>query len=199
MLAALYVRDAAGLRPQIDPYVPRLEPAVPSGTEPLPDEAVSSAQWAAWWRQLLQGGGFWPEGKNASDLHDLRNDPELQRLFYWPTPDLAAAVPSDAPNLQALVRRHQEAARIWGEARKHEFIALSVTRQRESLEWGVVQRVETGLGRKARPFAFDVRVLPVAAKEAWRLSPGRALVSRALYRDRAAYLEWLQPIIEELA
>jgi hypothetical protein len=199
MLIALYVREAAGLQPQIDPDIPRLEPAVPFGAEQLPGEAVSSAQWAAWWHQLLQGGGFWPEDKDPSDLHNLRNDPELQRLFYWPTPDLAAGVPSDTPELHALVRQHREAAEIWSEARKHEFVALSLMRQRVSLEWAVVQSVEAGLGRKARPFTFDMRVLPLAAKEAWRLSPGRALVSGALYRDRAAYLEWLQPIIVELA
>jgi hypothetical protein len=199
MLIALYVRDAAGLHPQIDPDIPRLEPAVPFGAEPLPDEAVYSAQWAAWWHQLLQGGGFWPEGKDPADLRIPRNDPDFLRLFYWPTPDLAAAVPSDAPELHALIRRHLEAAQIWSQARKHEFVALSVTRQRVSLEWEVVRSVEAGLGRKVRPFAFDLRVLPLAAKQAWRLSPGRALVSRALYRDRKAYVDWLRPIVEELA
>ncbi len=199
MLIALYLRDAAGLHTRIDPDIPRLEPAVPYDAEPLSEGAVSSVQWAAWWHQLLLGGGFWPDDKNPSDLHNLTTDPELQRLFYWPTPDLAAGVPSDTPELHALVRQHQKAARIWSEARKHEFVALSVTRQRVSLELGAVRSVEAGLGRKARPFAFDVRVLPLAAKHAWRLSPGRALVSRALYRDRAAYIEWLQPIIEELA
>jgi hypothetical protein len=106
---------------------------------------------------------------------------------------------SGTPELQALVRRHHEAAGVWSEARKHEFVALTVARQRVSLEWEVVQTIERGSGRKARPFELDIRVLPVAAVQAWRLSPKRALVSRALFRDRAAYREWLRPIIEELA
>jgi len=88
---------------------------------------------------------------------------------------------------------------VWSEARKHEFVALTAARQRVSLEWAVVQTVERGLGRKARPFELDIRVLPVEAVQAWRLSPKRALVSRALFRNRAAYREWLRPIIEGLA
>ena len=92
-----------------------------------------------------------------------------------------------------------EAARVWSEARHLEFAALSSTRQRVSLESEIVRTVERGLGRTARPFAFDVRVLPVASVQAWRLSSGRALVSRASFRDRVAYREWLQPIVEDLA
>ena len=88
---------------------------------------------------------------------------------------------------------------VWSQARNHEFVALTVARQRVSLEWEVVQTIERVSGRKARPFELDIRVLPVAAVQAWRLSPKRALVSRALFRDRAAYREWLRPVIEELA
>ena len=131
----------------------------------------------------------------------LRHDAELQRIFYWPSrhlpPDFVGL--SGTPELQALVRRHHEAAGGWSEARKHEFVALTVARQRVSLEWEVVQTIERGLGRKARPFELDIRVLPVASVQAWRLSSGRALVTRALFRDRAAYGKWLRPIIEELA
>jgi hypothetical protein len=106
---------------------------------------------------------------------------------------------SNAPELQALVRRHHEAGRVWSDARKHEFVALSSARQRVSLESEIVRTVERGLGHTARPFEFDVRVLPVATVQAWRLSASRALVSRALFSDRAAYREWLRPIVEELA
>jgi hypothetical protein len=106
---------------------------------------------------------------------------------------------SATSQLQALVRRHHEAARVWTGAHKHEFVALTVMRQRVGLEAEVVQTVERGLGRKATPFELDIRVLPVASVQAWRPSPGRALVSSALFRDRAAYREWLRPIIEQLA
>jgi hypothetical protein len=201
LLTALYVRDAAGLRPQVDPDLPPLEPAVPLDHELPRMASVASDQWADWWRQLLDGGGFWPDHMSPPDMSRLRHDPELQRIFYWPSrhlpPDFVGL--SGTPELQALVRKHHEAARVWSESRKHEFVALTAARQRVSLEWEVVQTIERGLGRKARPFELDIRVLPVEAVQAWRLSPKRALVSRALFRDRAAYREWLQPIIGELA
>src|SRR6202521_3483632 len=201
LLMALYVRDASGLRPQVDPDIPALELGVPFREKPSPVDRVASAQWGDWWQQLLDGGGFWPDHKSAPDMSRLRDDPELQRIFYWPSrylpPDFVGL--SGTPELQALLRQHYEAARVWSEARKHEYVALSVTRQRVSLESEVVQTVERSLGRKARPFELDIRVLPVAAVQAWRLSRGRALVTRALFRDRAAYHEWLRPIIEELA
>jgi hypothetical protein len=201
LLMALYVRDTSGLRPQVDPDIPLVEPAVPFGEKRAQVDSLASAQWADWWQQLLDGGGFWPDHKSLPDMSRLRHDPELQRIFYWPSrhlpPDFVGL--SGTPELQALVRRHYEAARVWSEARKHEFVALTAARQRVSLEWEVVQTIERGLGRKARPFELDIRVLPVEAVQAWRLSPKRALVSRALFRDRAAYREWLRPIIEELA
>ncbi|HXN02117.1 MAG TPA: hypothetical protein VN973_09560, partial [Candidatus Dormibacteraeota bacterium] len=201
LLMALYVRDASGLRPQVDPDIPSLEPGVPFREKPSPVDRVASAQWADWWQHVLEGGGFWPDHLSPTDLPRITHDPQIQKLFYWPSrqlpPDFAGL--SGAPELQALVRRHHEAARVWSEARKHEFVALTVMRQRVSLESEIVQTVERGLGRKARPFELDVRVLPVAAVQAWRLSPGRALVTRALFRDRAAYRDWLRPIIEELA
>ena len=37
------------------------------------------------------------------------------------------------------------------------------------------------------------------SRDMTRLSSGRALVTRALFRDRMAYREWLEPIIGELA
>jgi hypothetical protein len=201
LLMSLYVRDASGLSPQVDPDIPSLEPGVPFREKPSPVDRVASAQWGDWWQELLDGGGSWPDHKSPPDMSRLRDDPELQRIFYWPSRHLAPDFVglSGTPELQALVRRHYEAARVWSEARKHEFVALTVARQRVSLEWEVVHTIERGLGRKARPFELDIRVLPVEAVQAWRLSPKRALVSRALFRDRAAYREWLRPIIEELA
>jgi hypothetical protein len=201
LLMALYVRDATGLSPQVDPDIPSLEPGVPVREKPSPVDRVASAQWGDWWQQLLDGGGFWPDHKSPPDMSRLRDDPDLQRIFYWPSrylpPDFVGL--SGTPELQALVRRHYEAARVWSDARKHEFVALSTARQRVSLESEVVRTAERDLGRTARPFVFDLRVLPVASVQAWRLSPGRALVTRALFRDRAAYGKWLLPIIEELA
>jgi hypothetical protein len=201
LVMALYVRDAAGLLPQIDPDIPPLEPAVPDDDKSAPVNPVASVQWASWWQRLLEGGGFWPEHKSPSDLHRLARDPEIQRLFYWPSqhlpPDFEGL--SGMPALRDLVRTQYEAARLWSEARHLEFIALSSTRQSVLLESEIVRTVERGLGRAARPFALDVRVLPVASARAWRTSSGRALVTRGLFSDRPAYRKWLEPIIEELA
>ena len=201
LLLALYVRDFSGLRPQVYPEVPPVEPAVLFGGRRSPVDGLAAAQWANWWRQLLDGGGFWPESLNPSDLSSIAHDPELQRLFYWPSrhapPDFIGL--SRAPELQALVRTQYEGARSWSETRRSEFVALSSARQRLSLESEVVLTVERGLGRKARPFELDIRVLPVTTVQAWRLAPGRALITRSLFRDRAAYRGWLRPVIEELA
>ncbi len=156
---ALYVRDALGLRPGVDPDIPPLEPAVPFDEKPSTVNRIASAQWADWWQQLLEGGGFWPENKSPSDLHRLRHDPEIQRLFHWPSqhlpPDFAGL--SGTSELQELVRRQHEVARVWSEARQHEFAALSFTRQRRPLEWEVVRTVERGTRRTASPFELCSR------------------------------------------
>jgi hypothetical protein len=201
LLTALYVRDASGLSPQIDPELPPLEPAVIGDELPSSVQSLASAQWAEWWRELLGGGGFWPDQRNPAELSGLIDDPDIQRLFYWPSRHVAPAFAglSNMPELQALTRRHHDAAVAWSGARKHAFVAQSSARQRVSVEWDIVQTVERGLGRTARPFELDVRVLPVATVQGWRLSAGRALVTGALFRDRSAYREWLRPIIEELA
>lgn len=201
LLTALYVRDASGLRAQIDPEIPPLQPAVQVDEEQSPAASADSKQWAEWWLELLEGGGFWPESKDPSDMKAITHDPDIQRLFYWPSrhlpPEFAGL--SDRPELRALVRRHHEAGGRWSAARKHEFVAVSRARQRVSLESDIVRSVERGLGRRARPFELDVRVLPVASSKAWRLSFGRAIVTLTLFRDRASYAQWLRPIIEELA
>jgi hypothetical protein len=200
LLTALYVRDACGLSPRMDPELPPLEPVIAPEIQ-CSAQSNASAQWAEWWRQLLGGGGFWPDHRNPAELSGLTDDPDIQRLFYWPSrhvpPDFAEL--SDMPELQALMRKLHDSARAWSEARKHEFVALSSARQRVSLEWDVVKTVERGLGRSARPFELDIRVLPVGTVQGWRLSATRALVTRALFRDRSAYREWLRLIVEELA
>ena len=200
LLIALYVRDVSALSPRMDPELPPLEPAVIGG-ERHSSTHTASAQWADWWRELLGGGGFWPDEKNPAHLSRLINDPDIQRLFYWPSrhaaPEFAGM--STMPELQALMRRHHDAAVAWSGARKREFVALTSTRQRVSLEWDIVKTVERAVGRPARPFELDIRVLPVGAVQGWRLSATRALVTRALFTNPSRYREWLIPIVEELA
>ncbi|HEY7199727.1 MAG TPA: hypothetical protein VIC57_05930, partial [Candidatus Dormibacteraeota bacterium] len=52
LLLALYVRDAAGLEPDVDPRVTRLAPDVRPAATPLTAPAAAT-QWAAWWPALL--------------------------------------------------------------------------------------------------------------------------------------------------
>jgi hypothetical protein len=131
----------------------------------------------------------------------VRDGPKIHKLFYWPSRYAGPDFPGlDASSeLQALVRRHHQAALEWGSARKHEWDALERTRERVGLEWGIVKSVERSLGRTARPFRLDLRLLPVAGPYAWRHSVNRALMSLTMYRDRAAYGNWLTAVIEELA
>ncbi len=48
-VAALHVRDAAGLRPAAVAELPPLEPAVPLVALPGVDEAAAAEQWGRWW------------------------------------------------------------------------------------------------------------------------------------------------------
>jgi hypothetical protein len=201
LLFALYVRDASGLRPQREPAIPELEPTVlgPVGAPPV-DPAVSK-QWDEWWHQLLAGGGFWPEHVDAGDFARVRRDPDIAQLYYWP---LQFAIPDfpgldGSPELQALVRSHYQAAFAWGSARKYELEAVERTRSRAGLEWEIVRAMERALGRSARAFKLDLRLLPVAGNYVWRSSEDRALMSFGMYTHRAAYESWLTGVVRELA
>jgi hypothetical protein len=57
LLIALFVRDSAGLRPELESDVPPLEPQV-SFSEASASNAIAFRQWADWWNQLLEGGGL---------------------------------------------------------------------------------------------------------------------------------------------
>jgi hypothetical protein len=201
LLLALYVRDASGLHPHPELDIPALEPAVLPEISSAVAEDAAVNQWEAWWREILEGGGFWPDDLDPRDFARVRVDPRIQKLQYWPSRNAGPDFPGldERRELQALARRHHKAGLAWGSARKDEWIALEQTRHRLALESNVVKSVERSLGRTARPFRLDLRLLPVAGSYAWRLSADRALLSLAMYRDRGAYEHWLTAVIEELA
>jgi hypothetical protein len=53
LLMALYVHDACGLHPPVDPDIPPVEPAVPSASRRL-RHGLASAQWSDWWQRSLR-------------------------------------------------------------------------------------------------------------------------------------------------
>jgi hypothetical protein len=201
LLFALYVRDASGLHPQREPAIPELEPAVLGEFGASHVDRTASEQWDGWWRQLLEGGGFWPEHLDPNDFARIRHDPDIAKLHYWParfaTPDFPGL--DGSPELQSLVRSHFREAFDWCGARKYEWAAVEMSRSRVALEWGIVKAIERALGRSARPFRLDLRVLPIAGDYVWRSSENRALMSLRMYRDRAAYESWLTGVVRELA
>jgi hypothetical protein len=201
LLFALHVRDASGLRPQSEPQVPELEPAVLGPVGAPPDVLTASKQWDAWWKQLLDGGGFWPEHVDPRDFGTIRRDPAVAKLYYWPAQFALPDYPGldGSPELQSLARAQHAAALAWAAARKLEWEALETSRSRAGLEGRIVRDIERTLGRPARPFRLDLRLLPVAAAYVWRTSKDRALMSLRMYRDRAGYESWLTEIVRELA
>ncbi len=199
LLVALYVRDVAGLRPPLEYDVPPLDPPVLRESGGTDDDG--SNQWAVWWQELLRGGGMWPAYADPAKMSELREDPDIQRLFYWPGRYAPPDFPSlhSSPELHRDVRRHHQAALAWAEARKLEFFALTTARGHHRIEWEVVKLEERHIGRTVRPFNLDLRVLPLAEPWAWRLAPDRALMSLSMCRDRAAYRSWLTAVVRELA
>ncbi|MFL6076531.1 MAG: hypothetical protein ACJ73S_24315 [Mycobacteriales bacterium] len=178
LVTALYLRDAAGLRPPPAPLLPRLpltEPPVP--VDPALAELVrpgAELEWLAWWRRL------WRAGVGDRPVQP----PEFLELV-------------DEPVLRALARVGWPQAVRWAEQRKREH-ARTVSRA-APVESLMVRYTERDRRRRARPFALDVVVLPLAGQRGWRTDPDRVLITSALYADRFAYAAFLRPAIAALA
>jgi hypothetical protein len=55
LLVALYLRDAAGLHPAVDPALPPADPLVVERDFPDLNRVAAAEQWAIWWENLLYG------------------------------------------------------------------------------------------------------------------------------------------------
>ena len=179
LVIASFVRDAAGLRPEVDPAVPPLEPPVAPGPGGGEGNAVAaaSAQWATWWPGLLE--------RDAAALRDLE------------PPDFPALAGS--PELRDLLRARFGDAVAWSNDRHREQAALARESRRHGVEGDVVREAERRLGRRARPFRLRVAELPVAGDGGWVLAGDHVLVARALRNDPDAYRRWLRPVVARLA
>ncbi len=177
MLVALYVRDVCGLRPDVDPIIPPLAPAVPRQREVAAGaRAEASRQWADLWRGLLAGA-----------IAPMELSP----------PGFAAL--ASAPTLRELVTGCFDRAVAWSQARKLEHLNLMLGKRGVHVEGDLVRAAKRRLRRPVRPFRLQVTELPVAGAEGRRITADHVVVSRGLLADSAAYRRWLQPVIDELA
>jgi hypothetical protein len=193
---ALYVRDAAGLDPVTDPSIPPTDPS--TGWWPAwsrrPVEApqargvrllgrrevdltAASAQWARWWRRLLDD-----RASGTDDLHPP-NFPALAHV----------------PDLRALVQQHYHNACIWSEGLNGDpRIRNAHTAPGIGLN-AFIKDLPRRLGREPRDFAVRVTVIGVQTKHAWILRPDHLLLTRQLVFDLDNALDWLRPRILALA
>jgi len=201
-MLALYVRDASGLQVSMVPPLPALDPSVQPEFDVLVSDRAVSSQWAAWWVRLLDGGGFWPDHVAPTDFVTARQDPDVDRLFYWRSRYVGPNFPGleASPELQSLARKHNDAATSWIGERRSEFATLSIDRSRRGLDpvGEIVRSLEHDLDRPIRPFRCDIRVLAVEGSSGWLLSPSRAIVTMNMWKDVDAYSAWLRQVIRAL-
>ncbi len=177
LLVALFARDAAGLRPTIDPAIPALAPTVPiNPTLAAAAGPAASAQWARWWQRLLDADRTIP-GATPPDFPELSGSPDLRRIL----------------------RACFEDAIRWSSARKREHVSFMTASNRPPVENDVVRTIEQSRGRKAHPFELRITELPTTTTHAWRAAPHHLIVTRPLFTDTPAYRERLHTLIAELA
>lgn len=116
-VVALYIRDVAGLRPQMAPAVPHLDPLVPQVEQ---GTGSASDEWANLWDRSI-------------------SDPDAPSLLT--PPDFVAL--ADSPDLRDLVTRHHHAAARWAadQLREHIDIVTDTARYRSWLESVLVDLV----------------------------------------------------------
>ena len=194
LIVALYVREAAGLTPQLAYDLPVLDPPIthwpvwaqsaPQGWAPpakvrtaLVDAEQASREWVRWWNRLLQDEATMSEAFHPPGFRDQRT----------------------VPCIQLLLQRHFEEAGRWVDAVTDDpRTKREQNTPRPGLS-GMVQELESNPNRVPLPFRLRLTVLPVRTKHAWTLSPEHILISRRLISDTDNVLDWLRPRIRALA
>lgn len=178
MTIALWLRDASGMEPDLDPPIPALEPPVAA----VPELAAlvgphTTAQWTGLWLGLWEGrleDWFALQMLGPPGFELLDRSPELRELF-------AAG--------------HEEAAR-WSTT--HRPLAPGGAGRPPSVSrepGAVVKQLEGELGRRARDFEFAITVLPVTGRVFWLLPDGGLVVSENLVRDGRAFRALLHDVL----
>ena len=177
LLIALFVRDVARLRPDADPVIPALTPAVAiNQTVAATARPAASVQWAGWWTRLLDADHRTPVA-TPPDFPELAGSPDLREVLGSCFPDAIS----------------------WSSSRKREFVSFVTGSSRPRVETEVVRDIERSRGRTARPFDLRITELPVTGTDAWRVGPQHLIVTRALFTDTTAYRTRMHTVVEELA
>ena len=178
MTMALWLRDASGMAPDLDPAIPPLDPPVPV------DAALAAlagphatAQWTGLWLGLWEG--------RLEDWFALRTlgPPGFELL-------------TRSPELKALVEAGFRDAARWSAEHRPLAPRGAGSPPYVAREPGaVVKQLEAELGREARDFELDITVLPVAGHRFWLLADGGLMVSENLVRDPQAFRELLYDVL----
>ncbi|GAB3216409.1 hypothetical protein GCM10027586_09200 [Kineococcus gypseus] len=167
-VAALYVRDAAGLQPVMTPDLPPLAPAVPVRPVPGVDVRVAAEQWARWWG---------------------RRDVHVPQSLPMPVEEQWQQV-ADGPELRAVLAAHfMDGLRWCSRMRSQQHAALPPHRRHQRVAAGeLVRELEEEAGRGARAFALYVTELPLAGAGSWLV--GEELIVTCAFLDE-------QPVARE--
>jgi hypothetical protein len=182
LLAALYVRDAAGLRPAAPP-LPSLSPAV----DPVPIDAdlraTASAQWTPWWLALVRSTGStalihrMPPAERRGALLDAKAA-VVHALDGWP--ELAAVIDACGP-----------AATGYADARLREITGPAPGARWRDGPIRAVAAAEEELGRPVRAFCLTIEEMPLAEAGVWPIGEQRFVTSVSFPDDRARLHAWL--------
>ena len=178
MTMALWLRDASGMTPDLDPAIPALDPAVPV------DETLAAlagprttAQWTGLWLGLWEG--------RLEDWFALR-------MLGPPGYELLER----SPELKALVEAGFAGAVRWTDGHRPLTMRGGEPSSFAARESGaVVKQLENELGRQAREFELDITVLPVAGRSFWVLTDGGVVVTENLVRDARAFRALLYDVL----
>ena len=177
MTMALWLRDASGMTPELDPAIPPLDPPVEVRKELAALAGPrATAQWTGLWLGLWEG--------RLEDWFALQTigPPGFELLLR-------------SPELKALVDVGYQDAVRW--SAEHRPLAPRAAGPpylpREPGE--VVKQLEGELGRQAREFELDITVLPVAGRVFWLPPDGALVVSENLVRDGRAFRALLYDVL----
>ncbi|GAA2046304.1 hypothetical protein GCM10009839_58200 [Catenulispora yoronensis] len=175
MTLVLWLRDAAGMTPDLDPPIPPLEPPVAVVPELVSlVDAQATAQWTGLWLGLWEGRleeWFTLEMLAPPRFELLNRSHKLRKLFAAGFPDAVAWANENRP------------------------AAGGATGRPAAVPGSVVKQLEGELGRRARDFELGITVLPVAGRVFWMLPDGGLVVSTSLLRDGRAFKALLYDVL----